>query len=532
MKQIIFVLLSITFSFFSTTFAQQNVSNKFVGDVDSSLTINKIVLLPATDNLNGIYANAVNPALKDQLQNDLKWGLVDFNPDSLAKATWSGGLFDGNPDLVKKVAQAHGVDALITANLSKGPSGVVGQVTLYLAKDGQPFLEESFKDPQTFETAEIKDLFINTFKKLKSRIPYQGLVLSRKGQTVTLNMGIPEGIKVNDEITAIHIIQVNRHPKLRFAVSTEKEILGKIKIFKVDSALSFGNIVLEKEPGVIQVGSKLLGKGFVSYPAPMVDKDGKLVEGLSQRADQDVAFGNNPREWLDTSRPQFGRLGLFIGNSFYNHNTNLNTIGGVPASSAFSPNIALKGELWITRDLIVDYKLRQSVFSITNNLGGSSPRNVNMSLSQYGLAVKTSLLMTDDFFGPKWNLGAGFTQTKFDVDDTTPEAYTSNNFGGLHLNLGGQFPLSNELPMIFGADFEYYLTKSLSEGKTSGSPKADIINFQVYVDYLMSIKSTLRAEILFESYSGKMSGTGSRTYPATSTSHRLTTFNLGYNWLF
>lgn len=531
MNKFIIVLFSVVFSFCYPTFAQQNQTNKFVGAVDDSIVIKEVLLMPVLDNVSNIYAKPVEEALRADLQKDLKWNLNDFNPSSLqANTKWSASLFEDSK-IVQDVAQKHKADAILSLNITKGPNGLNGQMNLYLAKDGQLFLEDSFKSPSAFETTEVVTFAKTALAKIKEKIPYQGLILSRKNQTVTLNMGARDGLKINDELTVIHIIQLNRHPKHKFVVSSEKEIIGRVKIFKVDEALSFANIILEKEAGVIHTGSKVLGKNFVSYPVPMVDKDGRLVEGLSQRSDQDIAFGKNPKEWT-YHQPQFGRLGLFVGNSFYNHNTKLTTVGGVPASSAISPNIAVKGELWMTSDLILDYKIRQSVFSITNNLNGSSPRNVNMSLGQYGLALRTSLLMTDDFFGPKWNIGGGFTQTKFTVDDTSLDTYTDNNFGGLHFNLGGQFPLSAEMPILFGAEFEYYITKTLSEGKSSGSPKADIVNFQIYGDYMMDAKTIIRGEIIFENYSGKMDGTGSRTYPATSTSHRLTTFNLGYNWLF
>lgn len=529
MKKIFFVLM---LNLSTQAFAQTTAPNKFLGDVDAGITINKVLLMPVTDNVKGIYSTPVEEELKSLLDKNLKWLRIDFNSASPAKEKWSANSFEGNSELVKQIGTAHSADGVITANISKGPAGINAQLQLFLSKDGLPLAEETFKSPTMFETSDVRSEFKSALERLEAKMPYQGMILSRKGQSITVNMGTKENLKVNDELPVILILKINRHPRLKFAIGSEKEIIGRIKIFKVDTGLSFGNIIFEKESGVVAVGSKVLSKAFVSYPVPMVGADGKLVEGLSNRNDQDVSFGNNPKEWHDYSRPQYGRVGLFVGNSFYNHNTNLNTIGGIAASSSISPNIALKGELWITSELILDYKIRQSVFSITNNLGGSSSGSVNMSLNQYGVGAKYSLLMTDDFFGPKWNIGGGFTQTKFDVDNTTPLTYTSNNFGGLHFNLGGQFPLNDEMPFLLGAEFVYYLTKTLAEGTSSGSASSEITSFEVYADYLLNSRNTLRGEIIFENYSGKMSGTGSRTYPATSTSHRLTTINLGYNWLF
>ena len=516
----------------STTMGQMTPNNRIVGSVDQGLTIKDLVLMPTTDNVKDIYAKAVEEELKNSLDKNLKWTRKDFKKDSIGKTDWSASSLDGNPNLVRKIGKDHNAQALLTANITRGPSGLRGQLQLYLAEDGRLIAEETIQSATLFETADVRAEFRSALERIQNKLPYQGLILSRQGQNITLNMGQADGLKPNDELTVIHIITANRHPKRDFLVSSEKEIIGRLKVYKVDKALSFASVILEKEPGVVIVGSKVLGKGFTSYPSPMVDKEGRLIEGLSQSPDQNVAFGSNPKEWQDRSQPQFGKIGLYLGNSFYNHNTNLTTVGGISASSAFTPNIGLKGEVWYTASLLLDYRIRQSVFSLTNNLGGSNPENVNMSLGQYSLGLKYNILMSDDFFGPKWNIGAGFTQTKFDVDNSTPEAYTSNNFGGLHLNFGGQFPLTAEIPLMFGAEFQYYLTKSLSEATSSGSGAIDMVSFEVFVDYFLNSRNTLRGEILFETYASKLGGTGSRTYPATSTSHRLTTFNFGYNWLF
>lgn len=121
------------------------------------------------------------------------------------------------------------------------------------------------------------------------------------------------------------------------------------------------------------------------------------------------------------------------------------------------------------------------------------------------------------------------------VDDSSPTAFTSMNFGGMALGLAGSFPVSEETPITLGAKLMYYLTTSVDESPVSSgsSSSAKISTFSGFGTYKYTEHINLRGEIMYDLFSASFSGTGSRgADSATSASHTLTTVAAGVEYLF
>lgn len=512
-----------------TAEAQTNAQNTYVSAADQDLAIKSIVLIPTTDNVGGIYAKPAEEELRNLLNDDKQWSLSNFPKDLKIKSE----TLDENPSDVQQILQNTRSEAALTSKIIRGPRGISITLTLFVGREGLPLLQESLTDYKGFETAEIRNEVRRLFENLKYRMPFRATILSRRGQQVTLNLGSNYGLKPESRVSVVQIIKVNRHPKLNFMVSTEKEVLGRVKLFKVEPYLSFGYIEMEKDPGVISVGSKVMPDEFVKYSTPITTPSGKVLQDVSTRPDKDVAFGEDPQEWLPTMPPQFGKIELMAGLGNYTQNTSLVTAGSISGSNNITPNILVRGELWLNPEWYVGVQLRQSVFSIDNNQTGSSPGSLNMSVGQYGVSAGYNFLLTSDFFGPKLQVGAGYNTTKFSVDNSTPTTFTTMDYSGFLVSLAGQFPLSEELPVDIGGRFDFYMNPNVSESKDSGSSSDSKINsFSFFVDYRMKTRFKIRGELMLENYSTDFSGTGQRADPATSTSHKMTTLFGGVQYLF
>lgn len=521
------VLLS-TFVF-SVAFAQTNAQNSYVSAIDQDLAIKTLVLVPTTDNVGGIYARPANEELQQVLNDDKQWSLLPYPQDLNIKTEF----LDERPQDVQTILQNAQSDSAISARIIRGPRGISITLTLFVGRDGWPLLQETSTDFRGFETAQIRSEIRRLFENIKSKMPFRGVIMSRRGQQVTLNLGSNYGLKNESRVSIVQIIKINRHPKLKFMVSTEKEVLGRVKLFKVEPYLSFGHIEMEKETGVISVGSKVMPDEFVKYSVPISTPTGKVLQDISLRPDKEVAFGEEPQEWLPTMPPQFGKVELLAGLAQYTQNATLNTSGSISGSDNLAPNILVRGEFWLNPEWYVGVLLRQSVMSIENNLAGSSPGKLSVGLGQYAVNFGYNFLLTNDFFGPKIQLGAGYINTNFSVDDSTPTAYTSMKYGGLALSLGGQFPLSEEIPFDIGAKMDFYLNSSLNENKSSGGSSSNKINsFSFFGDYKVRTRFKIRGEILLETYNSDFSGPGNRTESASSISHKMTTFMGGIQYLF
>lgn len=508
---------------------QTNAQNTYLSSVDQDLAIKSIALVPPTDNVGNIYARPAEEELRQLLNDDKQWSLAAYPADLKIKTE----LLDENPEDVQNILQNSGSEAALSTKIIRGSRGISITMTLFVGRDGLPLLQEALTDYKGFETAEIRAEVRKLFENIKYRLPFRASILSRRGQQVTLNLGSAYGLKNESRVSVVQIIKINRHPKLKFMVSTEKEVLGRVKLFKVEPHMSFGYIEMEKEPGVIAVGSKVMPDEFVKYSVPVTTPSGKILQDLTTRPDKDVAFGDEPQEWLPTMPPQFGKVELMAGLANYSQNANLTTAGSISGSNNLAPNIMVRGELWLNPEWYMGAQLRQAVMSIDNNLAGSSPGKLNLALGQYAVNVGYNFLLTSDYFGPKIQLAAGYLNTNFSVNDSTPTAFTTMRYGGLLFSLAGQFPISEEVPVDIGAKFDFFLNPSLSESKDSGSSSSNKINsFSFFVDYKMKTRFKIRGELMLENYSSDFSGPGTRTDPATSASHRLTTLMGGVQYLF
>lgn len=509
--------------------AQTNSQNIFVSAIDQDLNIKSIIVAPTTDNVGGIYARPVEEHLKSLINQDKQWSLAEY-PLSLGIRTET---LDEKPADVQKILSATKAEALLTSRLIRGPRGLSITLTLFVGREGLPILQESLTDYKGFETEDVKREAGRLFENIKNKMPFRGVVMSRRGQQVTINIGSAYGLKSGMNVSIVQILKINRHPKLNFMIGTEKEVLGRVQLFKVEPYLSFGSIVMEKDPGVITVGSKVMPEEYVKYPAPVLTPGGKVLQDLSNRPDKDVAFGDSPEEWRPEAPPQFGKIELLAGLSAYTQNVNLTSAGSVSGDSNFTPNIAVRGEMWINPEWFFGVNLRQAVYSLDNGLSGSSPGKLNGSMSQYGVNFGYNFLLSNDFFGPKLQISAGYSNTTFAIDDSNPTAFTRMQYGGFLLGFSGQFPVSDIVPVDIGAKFDFYINPSLSENKSSGASSSNKINsFGFFVDYKLRPKFVIRGELLFDYYSSDFSGTGDRTDPATSSSQKLTTLMGGVQWLF
>ncbi|PIS11298.1 MAG: hypothetical protein COT73_04810 [Bdellovibrio sp. CG10_big_fil_rev_8_21_14_0_10_47_8] len=513
------------------TFAQSNIQNTVLkSSVDDYLSIKSAAVAPAVDNVSGIYARPLTSQLEALVRSDRQWELNSW-PTEIKNTPEE---YEDNATLVKSaLAKAH-ADVLFTSRLTKGPRGISIKVSLFSGKDGLLLAQETLQDFSGFELSEVQIQVEEMYRKLKSKIPYSGIILSRRGQQVTINIGTQAGIRDGQEISVIQVIKITRHPRFKFIVSAEKEIIGRLKVDKVDESLSFASIILERTENVVQPGMKLMPVEFVAYPDTPKTADGKLAGGLTDRPDNQVSLGNNAREWVPENTPTFGKLGVLLGIGTYTINNTLNSVGSVNASSTFTPSIHVDGELWLTTRWFMGIGLKQYVLSLDNAYPGSSPSKVSVSSMLTSVQGGYNFLLEDNFFGPKLQGLLGYSKFSSTVDTSSPTAYTSLDFGGLCFGIAGSFPVSDVTPIDIGAKLMYYLNASVGESPVASgsSSSAKITTFSAFGVYRWKEHTNIRGEVMYDLYSASFSGTGSRANSASSASHTLTTVAGGIEYLF
>jgi hypothetical protein len=135
----LFGLFIIVFS--STVWAQSQPvveqSATYTSDLDKSLTIRKVGVIPVTDNIDGIYARAMEARLIELIRASHRW---DFVETKIAGSLLTPSDLEASPDQVKKLAEGSGADALFAMRASRGPNGVTLSMDLFLVSDGQLLL--------------------------------------------------------------------------------------------------------------------------------------------------------------------------------------------------------------------------------------------------------------------------------------------------------------------------------------------------------------------------------------------------------
>ena len=380
---------------------------KYVSVADQKLNIRTITLAPVYDNVNKVYSDPIQKLLIDLLQNDKVWGYTPY-PESSKKIFVE--TFGSNPNEVLETLNKTSAQGLLTALIAKGPNGINAKLRLYTADQGLLLLEESFQDSEVFEIPKLRDEFVKLYQNLKNKLPYRGFILSRRGLEVTINAGEKNGLSVGQELTVAQIIKVNRHPKLKYMVSAEKEVIGRVQITKLEPNLSFAQITFEKETGVVDVGAKLLPTDYISYPLPVINANGDVIDDkLITPLPEGALSENNPDgEWRPKEPPQFGKAILQGGLTQYSESTRLVSGTTIEASQSISPTFFMGGELWITPNWFVDFNVLQSFFKAENGLAGSNPSSLNYTLAKYSGTVGYYFLLQDDFWGPKLSTQFGF----------------------------------------------------------------------------------------------------------------------------
>ena len=505
----------------------------YINDLDDSLTLKSLVVLPLVDNVGSVYAGPATSSLIENLDSFHQWDIQTLQ--GLTKIPAPEEL-ETKPNLVQSLMKSQKADGIITGRIAKGPKGIYIKLGLYVGQSGLPVGFESLNNYEGFETNDIKIKVRELAIKLISKLPYQARVLSRRDQLITLSLGSRAGIRQGLELTVNQIVKINRHPKFNFIVSTENLTLGKVRIEKVEDSLSFASIITERTEGVITPGSKLSWDHFVEYPSLAQSAEGQLLPALSNSPDAPVSLGDHPKEWQPENPPTFGKVGLLFGLGSVGINNSLTTTSA-SGSSSVAPSFHVNGEMWFTPEWFANAKLDAWVFSINNGLSGSTPNTLNVTAEELALNFGYNFLFNNDFFGPKFTLSAGFASINTSVGGSSPTAFESSTYSGLNLGLGGEFPIAIEswrFPLLIGGRLFYFLSPSQSETPTTSGAgsSSQMASFALTFNHRISERTNVRTELEFDSMSSSFTGTGTRSPVGTSSSETLTTLMAGVEFMF
>lgn len=506
------------------------ITTSYISADDEDITLQSIVVSKGKDNVQSIYAKPLSEYVSSLVEQD----------HFLDLSTYSGDTLDinelrSNPKMVTELINKNKSDGLLHLQITKGPMGLFLEMGLFTKKSGLlwAYAESLMKDKLDIES--VKATMALLHSQIMSQIPYQGLILSRSGRRVTINRGSLSNIKLDQDIDVIQVIGVKRHPQFQFITHVQKEIIGKVRITQIDENISFGYLLFEKEPQVVQTGLKVLLREPTYYPDLATSKNEAVVDHLLSRSDGQVMMRGDSKEWLPLDPPSFGRAHVLFGMGQFASSTNLSTEGGQQSSTIMAFNAQVDADLWITRKWYLRVGLNQGSAQVNNPLSGSSPSKLNYSLQGLKTALGYDFEISPSIYGPRFQALLGYSQFHASATESTPTTYTSTLFSGLALGLEGYLPWHEvNSKWGFGAELWYHFSPSVSESPvTSGSAKQiSIIELAGSAQYQWSPNIAWIGKIAFDTFSSSFSGAGTRPQVATSSDLSWMRINAGMEYLF
>lgn len=526
-----FLLFGLNILIASMAFGQMvDQSSNYFSQIDEDLTIQKVSVLAVSDNVDGIYSRPIQMQLEKLVRESHRWDFVESN---VAGGVPTASELEENPDELKRVTYTLDADAFIVGAASRGPNGLSLRLDLFLKKDGKLLAQEILKDHPRFELSELSSQVAILYRNLIRKIPYVGLILSRQQNRVTVNLGQSDGLAKDQVLSVIQVIKFNRHPRFNFIISADKEVLGKIKILKVDETLSFGAIISEKEKGAVRKLAKVASYEDVVYQSPSALGTGANEESLGERPDAPISFGKEPKEWVPVNPPSFGQVGARVGLGTFSTNVDIVGTGSMEAKAPLYPYLGVFGELWLNPLWTVKAEIMQAVISTNNPREGGTPSTLNHLMTKYSMAIGRNFLLRDDFFGPKFQLSLGFSNVRTFVDESQPAGLTTTNYSAPVIGISGSFPLTPSRIWYMGGVFNLYVLPKLdgAPGTSTGSDTNTINEFSFFAEKKIAENLMAIGSLDLAIYGSKFSDS-TTSGAATSLSQRHTGFSAGVVYQF
>ncbi|MEO5970667.1 MAG: hypothetical protein ABIQ95_12125 [Bdellovibrionia bacterium] len=461
-------------------------------DLDTQFELGSIGVLRSSDNMDGLFNEYVSAAYKDYFTHQTRFTLNDLS-------SADGALDRSNIPYDKLI-----MDRDVLAQLAKS-SRSQSILRTQVLKEGRKYhfildwlhaprmellgqFEFTIDDPSGGKSLVVESLnttLKQSLDKLFGKIPFQGNVTGRDGNSITINLGTISGLKRGDILTIGTLDEVKQHPLLKKIVEWKFTQTGKIEVGQAEEALSFCKI-LEEEPGKDIARSQKIF--HIQKPSPL-----EQLNAISEPSDKPASSGV-------PEVPQVGNLSLSLFPAFYDRQySDLSGISNTGGATAYSASAS--GEVLLTREWFagLDFKFSLSTFGQKDILTGiDSPATAIGGVSQTDFTYKLTLgymyLLTGNLFGPKGWLKCGFKSDSYNTPTTLGEFTGPVTFNSVFFGAGADLPLRNNWGAI--ANLSFRLTTSVTQDFVA-EPVTGSSDVEFFLGgyYRLNLNSTLKLGI-------------------------------------
>lgn len=514
-------LWSLIFGFFLVPNGVLAASISLKDEYDTLTRFQAIVFWGLQDNMDGIFANPLSRTLASELSQNQQLMIKEqinpaFNPLSL------------DAEKRKKLIPS-GFDGALWGQIIKLPQVIQVQWYLY-DREGRVFLTKQ-KDVSSGPTqSNILASLHEGLGSLFAELPYQALVIGKKNRLITINAGEAQGLTAGQVLDVVWVSRIDRHPVQDFVTHFELIPLGKILIQTLEKNMSFGSLIEERFPGWIKPGAKIWAKAPAKYPPLTRTSSGALIENGAEGPTPPILIGQI-YDSVHPKAPEYGWLAFeFLTGPMEAKQTQVGR-GNVKGSSPFSLGLGIRHQLWLTTHWTFDIETRVRATQL--ELSGPSTQgslNAHEQWGQLGVHYKMPFQLdpTDSYFyaGPRLSF------LQWNVEQNMNSDLSGHQWTGLSMALGLRYVPT--IPWAITGWMEIPLLSQWRElGADSGSVgAASLWRFGVKTDFFIQSLRSVFVRFEHQSFSGSLSGTGSRPFPATHSSVQTHQLSVGLSQYF
>lgn len=351
-----------------------------VGPPDEFYRMKKIFLFPGLDDIHGAIATNLDRKLAEIFSKNPRFELIIDNaviralsPDdaNYAKIAKSEAVHH-------EAAKAAHADATVMVRVHTA----AGKTDIFLDwrdRNGSPLISEQSSLP-SFSSLDAQESLLETiFESAVKRIPFQGSVTGRKGQTLTIDLGDGQ-INAGDRIDIARMVSVERHPLLKTLVKADYVKVGSARISSADRVLSFAEILEESPNEFIAADNKVVAiRPFERKamgepkPVPMYSRREERRQDLEPQKPEEAASEDSTKVLhgdFDKPKARLGAVGAGLAMGNISHANTTSTVSTDLSGSGIGAQLA--GELWVTREWLLGGEYQFQNATLTGTSGTAS----------------------------------------------------------------------------------------------------------------------------------------------------------------
>jgi len=477
------------------TYDPANASSGKVYGLDASLRLKKIFLFPSVDDLSGVLAPKLDEKLVQLFSRNSRFDLVRdaqvmkaLSPDDKAY-----GKAASSPQVHKEAARVTGSDTTVVLK-TRNVGNETEMALEFRDAEGEILFAETGSIPGFSAMDARWGLIERLFQAVVSKIPFDGTVTGRTGNTLTLDLGAST-IKRGEEVDLARVVSVQRHPLLKTVVGTDYVRVGKARISTVDRSLSFADVIEEFPGELISPGAKVLRTKSTSVRRPEPAYPTEPRGAYPEQATANDRFEERLKGEFDQTKARYGHVGL---NLQYGSLTHAETGGTAAEYSGSGIGGNIEGELWVTKNWIatLNYGFHNA------SLSGNGLTVGDSSWKKFELYAGYRIFPDDVAEGAKLTGSLGYQAQDLTIPTPTGTLISGKRYSGLAVRLDGEMLLMANSKITGGFGFQPF-SSMVDSGAAQGVPDgATVLSFHLGWNYRFAESLWGRLGFQFDNSSG------------------------------